>query len=232
MREYDELRERALAALRFDQRLAESAPRLDAHSLDGLLRLTGMVEQPWQKFRAQWVVQQVPGVERVENLVEVTPAAQRTDQEIAQEVVRVFLQDPYLDERAIQAEVTEGVVHLRGRVPSLLRKRLAGVLAWWCPSVRDVVNELEVEPPDQDSNEELAEAIKAVLEKDPLVDGSAVAVHVTDAGEVTLTGAVLSPVERTAAENDAWCVLGVAGVNNHIAVVPPTSPTGRFGPGR
>ena len=36
---------------------------------------------------------------------------------------------------------------LNGRVPGLPSRRLAGVLAWWVPGVRDVVNGIELDPP-------------------------------------------------------------------------------------
>ena len=36
---------------------------------------------------------------------------------------------------------------LNGRMPGLASKRLAGVLAWWVPGARDVVNGIAVEPP-------------------------------------------------------------------------------------
>jgi osmotically-inducible protein OsmY len=42
------------------------------------------------------------------------------------------------------------VVTLNGQVPSLSHKRLAGVLAWWVPGVRDVVDGLAVEPTQSD----------------------------------------------------------------------------------
>ena len=46
----------------------------------------------------------------------------------------------------IDIEVTDGVVILNGRVPGLTSKRVAGVIAWWVPGVRDVFNGIEVDP--------------------------------------------------------------------------------------
>jgi osmotically-inducible protein OsmY len=45
---------------------------------------------------------------------------------------------------SIVVEVKDGVVTLNGEVPSLTHKRLAGVLAWWVPGVKSVVNRVEV----------------------------------------------------------------------------------------
>ena len=47
---------------------------------------------------------------------------------------------------SIVIEVKKGIVTLNGEVPSLTHKRLAGVLAWWVPGTRDVVNGLEEVP--------------------------------------------------------------------------------------
>jgi len=47
---------------------------------------------------------------------------------------------PQGSEGTIDVELQDRIVTLNGRVPGLPSKRLAGVLAWWVPGVRDVVN--------------------------------------------------------------------------------------------
>ncbi len=104
-------------------------------------------------------------------------------------------------------------------MPSLTHKRLAGVLAWWVPGSRDVVDGLGVEPPEQDHDGEVTDAVRMVLEKDPLVDAARVRVSATNY-VVTLEGLVPSESEREMAELDAWYVLGVDKVVNRIEVRP------------
>ena len=116
-------------------------------------------------------------------------------------------------------EVKKGVVILNGRVPGLVSKRLAGVLAWWVPGSRDVVNGIAVEPPGEDSPDEIEEAVRIALDKDPFVDESQVRVGVRHR-TVRLTGAVRSREARDAAEWDAWYVFGVDDVVNELEVVP------------
>jgi len=65
--------------------------------------------------------------------------------------------------------VKEGVVTLDGWVISLSHKRLAGVLAWWVPGCRDVLDGLEVLPPEQDNDDEVSDALSLVLEMDPMI---------------------------------------------------------------
>ena len=120
---------------------------------------------------------------------------------------------------SIDFEVKDGVVTLNGRVPTLVTKRLAGVMAWWVPGVRDVVNGIAVEPPEDDGPYVIAEAVRVILEKDPFVDASQLRVGVRNT-VVRLDGLVPTGAERQAAERDAWCTFGVDNVINEIEVRP------------
>jgi len=118
----------------------------------------------------------------------------------------------------ILAAVEAGVVTLDGWVISLSHKRLAGVLAWWTPGCRDVVNALEVVPPEQDGDDEISDALLLVLEMDPLILHSGRIRIQTQDGVVTLQGLVRSQAEKERAEQDAWCLFAVDNVINRIAV--------------
>jgi len=117
----------------------------------------------------------------------------------------------------IDVRVDDGVVTLDGSVVGLGLKRLAGVLAWWVPGSRDVINGLAVTPPEDDSDAEISDAVRMALEKDPMVDPSQIRVTTHDA-IVTLQGQVPTESERDVAEFDAWYVFGVDKVINHIRV--------------
>jgi len=125
--------------------------------------------------------------------------------------------DPDAATGAIDIRVEDGVVTLDGDVPGLGQKRLAGALAWWVPGSRDVVNGLGVTPAEQDSDDEITDAVRLVLEKDPFVNPDQIRVA-THGGMVTLGGLVPTESERDMAEHDAWYVFGVENVVNRIAV--------------
>ena len=59
---------------------------------------------------------------------------------------------------AIELRVENGVVTRAGEVPGLDYKHLAGLLAWWVPGSRDVINGLGVTPPEQDSDAAMTES--------------------------------------------------------------------------
>lgn len=117
----------------------------------------------------------------------------------------------------IEIRVEDGVVTLDGEVSSLAQKRLAGVLAWWVPGTRDVVNGLGVSPAEEDRDEEVTDAVDIVLEKDPLIDTTQIGVH-TQNRVVTLSGSVPTQSERELAERDTWYVFGVDRVENQLSV--------------
>lgn len=84
----------------------------------------------------------IPGITGIVDRLHVIPATPMGDGEI-----RVHVRDALINELAFDVEVQDRIVTLNGRVPGLPSKRLAGVLAWWVPGVRDVVNGIELDPP-------------------------------------------------------------------------------------
>jgi len=114
-------------------------------------------------------------------------------------------------------EVRDGVVTLNGQVPSLSHKRLAGVLAWWVPGTREVINGLEDVPPEADNDDELIDAVRLVLEKDPFVNASKIRVSAKD-WVITLDGLVPTEAMKQMAERDTGYVLDVKSVVNKTAV--------------
>jgi osmotically-inducible protein OsmY len=114
--------------------------------------------------------------------------------------------------------VKDGVVTLDGWVISLSHKRMAGVLAWWVPGCRDVVDALEVLPPEQDNDDEVSDALSLVLEMDPMISHPDQIRIRTQNYVVTLDGLVDTQAEKERAEQDAWCLFAVDKVINQLAV--------------
>ncbi len=235
---------RAVSILEEVRRRLEAEPRVDVarHPValsvaDGVLTMEGELADLGAKKLALERAAAVAGVEHIVDRLRVAPAIAMGDAEIRDHVRDLLRAEPELQPLAreppspdaapalrpdvvvgtIGLSVADGVVTLDGIAPSLAHKRLAGALAWWVPGVRDVVNGLEVVPPEADDDGEISDAVRLVLETDPLVDATQLGVS-TDRAVVTLTGVVRCDVERQAAERDAWCVFGVDGVNSEIQV--------------
>ncbi len=116
---------------------------------------------------------------------------------------------------SIDFEVKDGIVTLDGTVISLSHKRIAGVLAWWTPGCCDVVNSLDVVPPEEDTDYEVIDAVRLVLEMDPFVQPEQIDVKCSNY-VVTLQGYVRTADECRRAELDAWYVFAVARVINNL----------------
>lgn len=118
---------------------------------------------------------------------------------------------------SIDIEEDNGVVTLNGIVPSLVHKRLAGAIAWRVPGVRDVINGIAVDPPEEDGPGQIEEAVRVVLDHNPAIDAAQVRVGVRNC-VVRLTGLAPSEIVREIAEDDCWAVFGVDDVINEIEV--------------
>ncbi len=179
-------------------------------------------------------------VEGIVDRLHVRPAEAMGDGQIRDFVRDALLQEPALAEltlrervkgevRAVRElpdgdrrgeiciRVEDGVVTLEGEAPTLAHKRLAGVLAWWVPGSRDVVNGLGVLARETELDAEITDVVHMVLEKDPFVDASQIRV-LTQKAKVILHGLVPTEAEREMAEFDAWYVFGVDDVENKIEV--------------
>lgn len=216
---------------------------------NGTLTLAGEVPSVAAKKRALECAAAHEAVTAIVDRVHVAPAAPMGDAEIRAHLVGFFTREPGFEGYAVRqqktfaaasgatpelelvagdpdgapgeidVEIASGVVTLNGHVPSLVAKRLAGAMAWWVPGVRDVVNGLEVVPPEEDSPIRIEEAVRVVLERDPVVDAGQIRVGVR-LRTVRLTGAVRSEALRDMAERDAWYVFGVDDVIDEIEVIP------------
>jgi osmotically-inducible protein OsmY len=229
---------RVHALLAADTRLGLRAP-LTLGFAEGVLTLDGEAEDIASKKRVLEDAASVPEVRSVVDRLCVTASTRMQDGEIRDHVRDAIVAEAELSEcnlvmervgtdeiarqpidarGSIRVGVSRGVVRLDGDVPSLTHRRLAGVLAWWVPGTRDVQNLLGVVPPEADNDDEITDAIRLVLEREPLVDAAQIGVRTRD-GRVTLTGAVTSGEQAKIAERDAWYVQGVDEVVNGIVVV-------------
>lgn len=228
-------------ALRSESRVDLPHHPIELRLDDGALTMEGEVANIAAKKLALERAAAVPGVAGIIDRLRVAPAQPMGDGEIRDLLRDALLQEPALAELAIQEtvkgevltvrepaerrrgwiciSVTDGVVTLNGDAPSLAHKRLAGVLAWWVPGSRDVINGLGVVPEEEDRDFEITDALRMVLEKDPFVDASQIRIATYDA-VVRLEGLVPTESEREMAEFDAWYVFGVDGVQNNIEVRP------------
>jgi len=227
------------AALASTPRLDLQAQPIDLAIGEGSLTMEGEVASVAAKKLALEAAAAVPGVAGIVDRLRVKPAQPMGDGQIRDLLRDAYLQEPAFRELVlavlikgewqvarepvdvirgtIELEVSDGVVTLNGEVTGLGLKRLAGVLAWWVPGSRDVVNGLVVTPDQTDNDFEMADAVRLTLEKDPYVNAAQIRVGARDS-IVRLQGLVPTESEKEMAEADAWYVFGVDKVVNELDV--------------
>lgn len=239
MSEKDGILKQVRAAFEFE-------PRIDLHHYpvemdfsDGTLTLEGVMQSVAAKKLALELGIAVPGVTGIIDRLKVAPSAAMSDAEIRDHLCNALAGDSAFGDCVIRADikgqvetfrepplekvgdieiiVEDGAVLLEGQVPSLSHKRLAGVLAWWVPGSTNVLNCLEVIPPEEDNNDEITDAVRLALEKDPFVNADQIRIS-TRNRVVTLEGLVRNEKEREMAESDAWFTFGVDKVIDRIEV--------------
>ena len=225
------------ASLEHDPRVNHHLDDIDVQRDGDDVVLAGEVSTIAAKKLALEAVAAQPGVAGIIDRLYVQPAESMADGEIADHLQRALMGDSVFgfceirragDGRAgatagsgqpfVEMHVEDGIVTLDGELPSLTHKRLAGVLAWWIPGSRDVINGIAVEPPEEDRDAEILDALRIVHEKDPFLDAMQIRASCTNA-RITLNGGARSEEERSLAESDAWALFGVDDVINEIELV-------------
>jgi osmotically-inducible protein OsmY len=131
----------------------------------------------------------------------------------------------------IGVETSDGVVTLTGQAGSEDVKSLAGEIARDTEGVKEVKNEIVVNPGAQPSIEsqrvadlEIRTEILEATAKSPELGGKNIDVKVENR-VVTLSGTVDTPAQRNGAEQTARAVEGVVSVTNNLAVANPQAAT-------
>jgi osmotically-inducible protein OsmY len=236
-----ELERQAREALEHDPRLTVLCGRVAVHcEADRSIVLEGEAESVALKKFALELAASLPGSAGIVDRLRVRPSVRMGDGEIRDRVRNALLEEPVFARCAVRVGdrifptedrepgtpsadyveivVRDGVVTLNGQVESLSHKRLAGVLAWWVPGTRDVVNGIDVQHPEEDSDDEITDAVKNALEKDRLISSEAIRVATKNA-VVTLDGSAANARQAAMAEADAWYVFGVDGVVNQMKLI-------------
>lgn len=147
----------------------------------------------------------------------------KSDATVQRDVRAELEWDPTITDRGIGATVKDGVVTLRGSVPSYAQKIAAEYAAERIAGVRAVVEEIEVHLPTavEVSDQALATRAASALDWATTVPPGSVKPKV-EKGWVTLEGTVPYGCHRMAAENAIRDLAGLRGLTNKITVEAPS----------
>jgi osmotically-inducible protein OsmY len=144
------------------------------------------------------------------------------DQQLRDRVFEQLNWDPEIDATGIGLTAHDGAVTISGFIDTYAGKLAAERAVKRVRGVRAVANEIEVRLKLRRADDEIAEsAARALKVRTAIPDTVQATVH---HGYVTLTGKVPWLYQKCAAADTIRHIEGIAGVLNHIEVIPEASP--------
>jgi osmotically-inducible protein OsmY len=210
-----QLEQQVMAALA-DDRLVH-ADEIAVEAIGDWVILRGTVGTPVQQAEAVRTARRVPGVQRVDDMLQLRPLGYtgRIDADTEAAVLAALIADDEQVATGIDVDAHGDSVTLTGYVELMAQRDHAERVALGVGGVAHVHNELRVLH--LVSADEVAERITDAIGLDAIVGADRITVNVHD-NDVTLTGTVRSPQHREAALAAAAHAPGVADVHDEITV--------------
>lgn len=197
-------------------------------SKDGIVTLSGIVEQDSHKGLAQETVANLPGVKSVDNRVELKGEhpAEHTNEWIALKVSNMLLLHRNVSPKNTEVYVEEGVVTLRGEAESEAQRDLITEHVKDINGIEGVRNEMTIAPPAKEPQrtmqEQIDDASITAQVKMALMSHHSTSVLktkvVTKDGVVTLVGKAANASEKDLVTKLVSDIRGVNSVINNMAV--------------
>jgi osmotically-inducible protein OsmY len=185
---------------------------------DGVVTLSGAVDDILAKDQAGLVAETIPGVRAVHNQIQIRLTG-RTPADIRHDIYDTLTAAPALKDDRIYATVQGGFVTLSGTVDSWPERHLAALLAGGVPGVMGVDNKLGVACGIPRSDAKIRADIQSRIRWDPALKAPELEVEVSG-GQVRLRGLVESAPAREHVYRDSW-VSGVKSVDiSGVEIVP------------
>ena len=200
--------------------------RVEARAADGVVTLTGTVDDEGQRELAAQTAADLPGVERVVNRVSVAPGSkEHSDSWIAVEIRGSLLVHSGVSAASTHVEVSGGIVTLTGGAENAGQKDLTEYYARQVEGVRDVRNQMEVGGPtarktvsEAMDDSSITAELKIELASHRATSALYTRVETTD-GVVTIGGEARSAAEKAFVTRLAQGIRGVRSVDNHMVVI-------------
>lgn len=196
-------------------------PLLDAAAIgvtvkDGIVTLTGTVDNYTKKLEAENTAKKVAGVKAVVEKIEIDyNHSVRTDQDIAADAIEALKWSVSVPDDKLKIIVSKGWVYLQGIVEWNYQKHTAKKAVEAIPGVKGVINSIQIKSTDFDKIEK--RAIERAIQRNSSLYDKDIEVAVSG-NVVTLTGTVNAHFQKEEAERIAWNSPGVWTVNNQLAI--------------
>jgi VCBS repeat-containing protein len=185
---------------------------------DGVVTLTGTVDNYIKKTEAETAAKNVAGVKAVVEKIEVKYDSfwnGKSDHDIANEVINALQWNWNVPNDTIKVKVENGWVTLDGDLAWNYQRESAKNTVKNLEGVKGITNNIKIKSDNTDTIEKVA--IEKALSRNWSINDNDIEVKVK-ANEVTLAGTVDSYYQKDEAERIAWNAPGVWSVNNELSV--------------
>jgi len=185
---------------------------------EGVVTLTGTVDNYARKIQAENAARKVEGVKVVvEKIqVEVSHWFTKSDNELATDILNAFKLNSEIPKDQVKIKVEKGWVTLEGEFPWNYQRRAVEKTTSDVAGVKGVTLNIVIKPEVVASIEK--EELERALQRNSSIDEDD-DIHVKVSGtKITLTGTVSSLHGKEAASREAWKAPGVWTVDNELVV--------------
>lgn len=191
-------------------------PEIGVSVHDGIVMLTGSMDNLPAKRGAEIAALRVAGVKAVANNMEVKLSTdnRRADEDITRAAASA-LEWNILLPKNLQAMVEDGWITLTGKVQWQFQKNAAGDAVTQLTGLKGITNNIKVKP--RLTTFAVKGKIEAALQRHAMLDAEGIHVTTQD-DKITLEGTVGSWAERQEAENATWFAPGVTHVDNNLLI--------------
>lgn len=184
---------------------------------DGVVTLTGTVDNYTKKIEAESAAKKVAGVKAIiEQIhVKVESSWQRTDNEVATEVLKALENSWTVPDEKVKVQVEDGWVTLDGALEWNFQRDAAKSAINIIPGVRGITNNITIKSEIHNAIEQ--KDVEKALARHWSLNSDDIKVR-ADGTKITLTGNVTSLYQKEEAGRVAWNTRGVWSVNNELEV--------------
>lgn len=195
---------------------------IDVETKEGIVRLTGSINNILAKEKAVEITSTVRGVKGIINELDVNTEFVPNNL-LEDRINKLYYMDPVIISDEITVKVDSGHVVLTGIVDSWSKEKLAKELAESVTGVRSVEDDMNIEYEKFRPDYEIARDIEGLLNYDIYINPDSVEIKV-DKGTVTLSGIVGSLFEKSRVIADAWVESVDTVISNDLKIDPAIKP--------
>ncbi|MEO7978241.1 BON domain-containing protein [Flavobacterium sp.] len=183
----------------------------------GIITLFGTVDSYAKKAKAEEAAKYVTGVRAIVEKIEVhfDLAGEKTDTEIAAEILNVFKWHWDIPNENIGVKVENGWVTLEGEIEWNYQKQVAKQAVSNLLGIKGIINNIMIRPKLREASINVND-IESALWRNATIDHNGIKVIVTGDSKVTLSGAVQSLHQKEEASRIVWSAPGVLEVDNQL----------------